>query len=459
MQTGLFNRTRLRLAGWYALIMSLLLSLVGLVVYQVIIRAYMDSIDRELETVARTLHTGLELHLKQPGRLEPFVKKLLPDICLMGEACPSQPVLEHSHSFWTEHHMLNEVHQNDYLIRFLDSSGKPIAVSGLRVDLPLTFDSQTWQFFVDSQGNRFHQIVSPLHTSDNQLWGYLQVGRSLKELDSRLAALKLAFLLGLPATIIFIGVSSWWLAGLAMRPIHHSYQQMQRFTADAAHELRTPLTAILATLDSTRRLPSLTELEARDTLKTIERQVNRFFELVKDLLLLSRLEQHTLSANPQLLCLNELMNDLVEEYSALAEANHLKLVAEIQSHKPLYIFADEDQIYRLVSNLVVNAIQYTSSGGCITLRLESGERYAIIEVRDTGIGIAYDHLAHVFDRFYRVNNDRSRQTGNAGLGLSIALAIVETYGGSIRVKSEVGKGSTFTIQLPLLKTPISESLR
>ncbi|GFE68974.1 two-component sensor histidine kinase [Chroococcus sp. FPU101] len=439
--------------------MSLLLSLVGIVVYQVIIRAYMDSIDRELETVAGTLNTGIELYLKQPGRLEPFVKKLLPDICLIGESCPSQPDLKHSHSFWTDHHMLNKIHQSDYSIRVLDPSGKLIAVSGSRVDLPLTIGSQTWQFVVDSEGNRFHQIVSPLHTSDNQLWGYLQVGRSLKELDSRLAALRLAFLLGLPATIIFIGVSSWWLAGLAMRPIHHSYQQMQRFTADAAHELRTPLTAILATLDSTRRLPSLTELEARDTLKTIERQVNRFFELVKDLLLLSRLEQHTLSANPQLLCLNELMNDLVEEFSALAEAVNLKLIAEIQSHKPLYIFADEDQIYRLVSNLVVNAIQYTSSSGCITLVLESGERYAIIEVRDTGIGISPEHLAHVFDRFYRVNNDRSRQTGNAGLGLSIARAIVETYGGSIRVKSEVGKGSTFTIQLPLLKTPTSESLR
>lgn len=458
MQKGLFNRTRLKLAGWYALAISVLLNIFGIVVYQVIIRAYMDSIDRELETVVETLNTGIELHLKQPGRLEPFVQELLPDLCLTGKLCLSQPTLKHDHSFWIDHHTIEKVQQSNYSIRFLAPSGKPIAVSGLRVDLPFVIDTENWQFVIDSQGNRFHQIVSPLHTSDNRLWGYLQVGRSLKELDSRLAALKLAFLLGLPATLLLVGVSSWWLAGIAIQPIHHSYQQMQRFTADAAHELRTPLTAILATLDSTLRLPSLTEIEARDSLKTIERQVNRFFELVKDLLLLSRLEQHTLSVNLQSLCLDELVNDLLEEFSALVEAANLKLVAEIRSPQPLYILADEDQIYRLVSNLVVNAIQYTSSGGCIRLVLDSEECYAVIKVRDTGIGISSEHLTYIFDRFYRVNNDRSRQTGNTGLGLSIARAIVEVYGGSIQVKSEVGKGSTFTIQLPLLKTPVRESL-
>lgn len=452
MQMESFKQTQLRLATWYALVMGAILGLGGLVIYQVTIRAYSDSIERELETVAKTLYAGIELHLEQPGRLEPVIEKLLPDICLTGAPCLVKTNLSHSYSFWTNYHISSKVHQSDYYIRFLDSSGKLIAVSGLRVDLPTTIDLQTWQTVIDLRGKRFHQIAFPLHTPNNRLWGYLQVGRSLKDLDSRLAALKFVLLVGLPITVILIGVSSWWLAGKAVRPIFYSHQQMQQFTADVAHELRTPLTAILATLDSTLRLSNLTELEVRDTLKTIERQVGRFYELVKDLLLLSRLEQHTLDSNPQSLCLNNLMSDLIEEFSALAAFANLKLVSNVRSPEPLYIFADEDQICRLFSNLIINAIQYTSPGGCITLKLTKEDRHAVFEVSDTGIGISHDAQVYVFDRFYRVKSDRSRQTGGTGLGLSIARAIAEGHGGSIGVQSEVGKGSTFTIRLPIERT-------
>lgn len=240
-----------------------------------------------------------------------------------------------------------------------------------------------------------------------------------------------------------------------MRPIYRSYQQMQRFTTDAAHELRTPLAAILATVDSVSRLPSLTELETRDTLKTIERQLNRFFELVKDLFLLARLEQHTLAIQRESVCLNDLIHDLVEEFAALADANGLTLAAEIQVAKELHILADEDQVYRLISNLVVNSIQYTSTGGAVTLVLNRDEGHAVIQVRDTGMGIAPEEQVHIFDRFYRVNRDRSRQTGGSGLGLAIAKAITEAHEGNLQVQSEVDRGSTFTVRLPLKSRPIN----
>lgn len=432
--------------------MGLILSLCGFVIYQTIIRAYSDSMDRELETVAETLHNGIELSLKQPGRLEPNIQQFLPDICLTGKPCLIQPVQNHSHTTSAERHIPNGVYQGDYYIRFLDASEKLVAYSGLRLDLPKTSSSETQQTITDSEGTRFHQITLSLHTSDKRLWGYLHVGRSLKDLDNRLAALQLSLLIGLPITVILVGISSWWLAGLAMRPIYRSYRQMQQFTTDVAHELRTPLTAILATVDSVLRLPSLAEQDARDTLKTIERQVGRFFELVKDLLLLSRLEQHTLVGEPRLLCLNELVDDLIEEFSALTTAANLTLACDVRSHKRLCVTADDDQICRLISNLIINAIQYTPTGGCITLRLDSEERYAVIQVQDTGVGISPDKQAHIFDRFYRVNSDRSRQTGGAGLGLAIAKAIAEAHRGSLNVHSELGKGSTFTVRLPLTAT-------
>ncbi|MEX0270436.1 two-component system sensor histidine kinase RppB [Leptolyngbyaceae cyanobacterium UHCC 1019] len=453
MQTQLFRRTRLQLAGWYAVVMGLILGLGGLTIYQVIIRAYSDSITRELEAVTETLHNGIELNLKQPGQLEPIIQKLVPDVCLVGKPCLKTTPSPHRHNLSKEHHPLNTTRQSDYYVQFLESSGILIATAGLRPDVPLTNGSETQQTVMDSEGNRFYQMSLPLHTLDNQLWGYLQVGRSLKDLDSRLASLKLAFLIGLPVITALVAVSSWFLAGIAMRPIYRSYQQMQRFTTDAAHELRTPLAAILATVDSVSRLPSFTEVEARDTLKTIERQLNRFFELVKDLFLLARLEQHTLATQRQSVCLNDLIHDLVEEFSALANANGLTLTAEIQVSKELQILADEDQVYRLISNLVVNSIQYTPTNGSVTLILNRDDNYAIIQVRDTGMGIAPEEQAHIFDRFYRVNSDRSRQTGGSGLGLAIAKAIAEAHGGNLQVQSEVSRGSTFTVRLPLKTRP------
>lgn len=455
MQTRLFRRTRLQLAGWYAVVMGLILGLGGLTIYQVIIRAYSDSITRELEAVTETLHNGIELNLKQPGQLEPIIQKLVPDVCLVGKLCLKTTPSPHRHNSSEDHHPLNTIRQSDYYVQFLDSSGTLIATAGLRPDVPLTNGSETQQTVMDSEGNRFHQMSLPLHTLDNQLWGYLQVGRSLKDLDSRLASLKLAFLIGLPMITALVAVSSWFLAGIAMRPIYRSYQQMQRFTTDAAHELRTPLAAILATVDSVSRLPSFTEAEARDTLKTIERQLNRFFELVKDLFLLARLEQHTLATQRQSVCLNDLIHDLVEEFSALADANGLTLTAEIQVTRELHILVDEDQVYRLISNLVMNSIQYTPTKGSITLSLNRDDNYAIIQVRDTGMGIASEEQAHIFDRFYRVNSDRSRQTGGSGLGLAIAKAIAEAHGGNLQVQSEVSRGSTFTVRLPLKTRPIT----
>lgn len=457
MQTQLFRRTRLQLAGWYAVVMGLILSLGGLTIYQVIIRAYSDSIDRELKAVTETLHNGIELNLTQPGQLEPIIQKLVPDVCLIDAPCPNQPIYTHNHLSQTGHRLYKAVHQTDYYIQFLDPSNKRIATAGLRPTVPLTKGVEVWATVADADGNRFHQISFPLHTLDNQLWGYLQVGRSLKDLDSRLASLKVAFLIGLPVITTLVAVSSWFLAGIAMRPIYRSYQQMQQFTTDAAHELRTPLAAILATVDSVSRLPSFTELEARDTLNTIERQLNRFFELVRDLFLLARLEQHTLVIQRESVCLNDLINDLVEEFSALADANRLTLTAEIQVSKELHILADEDQLYRLISNLVVNSIQYTPTGGAVTLALSRDEGHAIVQIRDTGMGIAPEEQTHIFDRFYRVNRDRSRQTGGSGLGLAIAKAIAEAHHGSLQVHSEADRGSTFTVQFPLNPRAIKNS--
>jgi signal transduction histidine kinase len=113
------------------------------------------------------------------------------------------------------------------------------------------------------------------------------------------------------------------------------------------------------------------------------------------------------------------------------------------------VMGNEEQLYRLCANLVTNAIHYTPAGGEVTVWLKQQEAHAIVQVQDTGIGIAIADQTHIFDRFYRVTSDRSRRTGGSGLGLAIAKAIAQTHQGDIQIQSELGKGSTFTVWLPL----------
>lgn len=457
-QNKLFNRTRWRLALWYAGVMGLILSASGFGVYEAIAHAHWVAVDRELESVAGTLHDSIELKLNQPGRLEPIVEELVPNLCYREASC----MTEQSSS---SRHILSAVNQGHYYVRFFDTSGRLIAIAGVHPQgLPQVLNKERWQSLNDSQGNVYHQISLSLHTRDNRDWGYFQVGRSLKDFNDYLNNVKWILKLGLPTTLILVGVSSWWLAGLAMQPIYQSYRQIQQFTADAAHELRTPLAATQATLESAKRatslsarsMPQLDETEVQDILETIGRQNRRLIQLVADLLLLARLEQQALPRRHQICCLNDIVSDLVEEFAALALSKSVTLTSSVRVNNPLNVIGDEEQFYRLVSNLIINAIQYTPAGGQVTIVLERSDYQALIHIQDTGIGIAPEEQTQIFDRFYRVNSDRSRNTGGSGLGLAIAKAIVQAHQGSLQVQSILGKGSTFTIRLPLGNCPASE---
>ena len=455
-QNKLFNRTRSQLALSYAAVMGLILSLLGFGVYRAIAHAHWIAIDRELESVAGTLHDSLEIKLQQPGRLEPIVNELLPNLRVIGVNGVKEQL--------PDRHSLSALNQSYYYIRLFDSSGKLIATAGAYPEaLPPKFNSQHWQTIADSQGNIYHQISVFLHTKTLEDWGYFQVGRSLQDFNDYLSIVKWILKLGLPTALILVGFSSWWLAGLAMKPIYDSYRQIQQFTADAAHELRTPLAASQATVESALLMPKLDEKEAREILRTVDRQNRRLTQLVVDLLLLARMDSQPKSVSearpyggyaneedrPQLCCLNDLVSDLVEELAAMAIASQVALTSEMRAQQQLNVVGNSDQLYRLVTNLIVNAIQYTPAGGKIIVILDCSHQEAIIQVQDTGIGIAAIEQRRIFDRFYRVNSDRSRHTGGSGLGLAIAQTIARAHHGSLSARSELGCGATFLLRLPL----------
>ena len=448
-KTELFQQTRWKLASWYAGIIGLVLGLCGLGVYQAVIYAKQLTLDKELESVAHEIHQNLEPHLKQPGKLEPVVTKIFPQLCRLEDSCFQVPETDSS---------MSEIMGADkYYIRMLDISQNLVAVVGRPAeDLEITKKQGKWQTFTDGQGKRYLQFSFILHTRDYQDWGNLELIRNLEDFDDYANNLLLLLVTGFPVVLVLLLIVSWWLAGRAIQPIYHSYQLMQQFTTDAAHELRTPLAAIRATVESTLMISTLDDPETKENLKKINRQNLRLSNLVADLLMLCRLERSlTMSSQPQIenvpVCMYELMKDITEDFEALALASQIELSNQILVDEPLSVNGNYEQLYRLVSNLVVNALKYTLAGGQVKLIATRRADWTFLRVRDTGIGISAVDQTKIFERFYRVNNDRSRQSGGCGLGLSIAKAIVQAHQGLLEVQSQLGKGSTFTISLPINK--------
>jgi len=349
----------------------------------------------------------------------------------------------------------------------------PIA-SGIRT---LSTGEADWR--VDSQ-----QIATP----DRGPVGWLQVGASLGSEQTVLETLFTQALLGLPLVLLLAGLGGMLLAYWALHPIDQmtrtaqsvsardltqrikykgpademgrlaitfdrmldrlqaGFARERRFTADVSHELRTPLTAIKGRIGVTLDRPR-TAAEYAETLKNIERETDRLIRLSHDLLFLSRLEQAELSHDFQQIDLGELLETIADHMRPLTDARDISLRLDLAPN--LVTRGDFDHLTRLFLNLLDNAMKYTPPAGQVTVGAARQAAQIRVTISDTGAGIPPEALPHLFERFYRVADDRSRETGGAGLGLAIGDEIARAHGGMLAVQSEVGQGTTFTVVLPV----------
>lgn len=226
-----------------------------------------------------------------------------------------------------------------------------------------------------------------------------------------------------------------------MDRLEQSFETQKRFIADASHELRTPLTAIKGNAE----LISIAPPEEQDLcVSAIRREAERMTRLVNDLLLLAEADVAEQPIHPRLVDLDGVVEDVFRAGQLLG-GDKVELVLEQVDR--IQTEADPDRIKQLLLNLIDNAVKFTPAGGVVSLRLLRDGEWAEISVSDTGVGIAPDEQAAIFHRFYRV--DKSRSTRGHGLGLAICAWIAQAHGGSIGVGSESGKGSTFTVRLPI----------
>jgi two-component system, OmpR family, sensor kinase len=228
--------------------------------------------------------------------------------------------------------------------------------------------------------------------------------------------------------------------------LHDSFAQVRQFSADASHELRTPLTVMRGEIELALR-GRLKPQEYRTVLESSLEEIVRMTSITDNLLLLAKAEQGTLDVHFSEVDLQNLVNELFEDSEVLAEQKHIAV--RLQENAPITIVGDRDRLRQLFLNLVDNAIKYTPEGGSVTLTARRQNGTALFQVHDTGIGIPAEETDKIFNRFYRVDKARSREQGGTGLGLSIAKWIAELHRGTITVSSEVNKGSTFTVTLPL----------
>jgi len=233
-----------------------------------------------------------------------------------------------------------------------------------------------------------------------------------------------------------------------------AFSRQRQFTADASHELRTPLAIVQA--ESTLALrKERTQEDYRKSLELISQEAGHMSAVVGNLLYLARIDAGKDQVNFENINLRELLAELSSDIEVLAREKGLEF--KLAPLEDLTVEGDKVKLEQLFLNILENAIRYTTRGGSISASVVREGKTAVIAIRDTGIGIPEEHIPHIFERFYRVDKARSRAEGGTGLGLAICKHITQVHNGKIEVESQVGKGSTFSISLPLTENSDSDN--
>ncbi|MBW8865733.1 MAG: hypothetical protein JF610_00110 [Acidobacteria bacterium] len=274
-----------------------------------------------------------------------------------------------------------------------------------------------------------------------------QTGGAAVEVDEQLEEIRDVLIVGLPLVVGLSGIAGYVLAGRALAPVEASFEQLKRFTADASHELRTPLSVLRGIGESELRETRTAE-EYKDAIGSMLEEVDRLTKLVETLLRLSQADAGAIPIARERIDLVEVARDVVSSLGILAEERRQQLTVDAAGGG-VGVLADRLMLREAIANVIDNAIKYGREASAVDVRVRAAGGQATLAVTDNGPGITAEHRERVFDRFYRVDEARSRDAGGSGLGLSIAKWAIEANGGRISVDAATGGGSVFTIVLPL----------
>jgi len=345
-------------------------------------------------------------------------------------------------------------------LEWFTPDGKLLAKEG-SIDLALSpqVGSQTFQEV------QIHTVTIPVYKGKRkldpnrppQLVGYIRASQSTDEVESLKRKLRWGLSMGGLMALGFVGLSGIWLTRRATKPVEQSLQQLKQFTADASHELRSPLTVIKTSIEVIQNHPERIHPSDTKKIRAIASATNQMARLVGDLLLLARSDVSPVAPAVELtpVALDRILLEVINLLEPQAQAKRIQVAWQLLNN--LTITGNTDQLTRLFTNLLENALQYTPSGGSVAVSMVRLRRSVVVKVEDSGIGIAAERLPFVFQRFWRADRARSRRAGGLGLGLAIAQAIAQHHGGKITVSSQVGIGSCFRVHLPLGRSSLADA--
>lgn len=344
-------------------------------------------------------------------------------------------------------------HDRDVPKYFYAKTDEAGDLAEISADAPLTFDQVKSlvqktlgrigpEGEVEFQDTPYTFLRAPLKDAPGQVVVYVNLERDHEILGILLGTLVLGGLIYL--ALAFYG--SLFLADRALIPIKRSWQRQQDFVADASHELRTPLTVIQTSLELVRGNPQETVEDQSKWLENIQIETKRMSKLVDDLLFLARADSNQQPLDMKNFNLSAMLQSTLESLEAIASHQDINLEASIEEI-PIF-YGDESRIRQLIVILLDNALKHTPTGGIVRLNAVNLGTLVEIAVTDTGEGIEPEHLKRIFERFYRVDQARTKRTGGTGLGLSIADWIVNSHHGSINVSSRIGEETKFVVNLP-----------
>jgi two-component system OmpR family sensor kinase len=478
-----FRSIRTKLTAWYSLVVSVTLISFGLTAYYSTSNTLSENLDRSLKNEVKWLNEILAK--KFPRRRPPPVRP--PQVLKPGETKPEEEELEPTDEIWNqiyEHTLLSPKKQ---FIQITDTRGRKLYKSSSLGNDSLYYAEVPFDHILLVSTSEFKDVSLRLAVTQNERMK-IYVAYPLEDLNEVLDNLFSHFLILAPIAILLSIGLGWFLANKSLKPVDEmsktaraitaqnldqtvphsgvddelgrlastfnemiarlrsSFDQIKQFSIDASHELRTPLTIMRGEMELVLHSEKSPEEYRRVIASNLE-EIIRMSAIVENLLTLSKADLGRLEIQHEVVPLHEIIRDLYEDGEVLAEKKHIKVTLE--NVDEVNVPGDKVRIRQLLLNLIDNAIKYTPEDGNVSLSLKQLDGMATVSISDTGIGIPTEEIPKIFDRFYRVDKARSRAMGGSGLGLSIAKWIADAHGGKIEVRSEIHRGSTFVVYLPV----------
>lgn len=475
----LFRSIRFRLTLWYALALAVVLTASGLFWLWYLEQATGRHLDERMSMVAADSASLIDFLLEdQPGG--PALDFRMCE--RLGELIIRQQ--------WNE------------LVQLRDAEGTLICTTANIALWPLSLPQDQLQKALQGtpvfssqqlEEQLIRLLLYPVGT-DRQSSGVVLVASRQNEVQTAISHLRLLLWTFSPITLLLVSLGGWFLAGRTITPVtrisrtmqrinaesldqrlpvsdagdeiselaetinellarlQDSFRKIRQFSGDASHELRTPLTILKGETEVALRWAKTAE-EYRNVLLSNLEEINRMERIIEDLLQLANSDAGELRMSLGELSLSDLILEVYMQSRTLAEGRRLDIQLKVDADREIRIRGDALRLRQMFLNLLVNALKYTHDPGRIELVLASEGETAVVKVIDSGIGIPAAQQPYIFDRFYRVDEARNRAVGGAGLGLSIVRWIIQAHHGSIEVESAPGRGSTFTVTLPLAGPP------